>query len=246
MSMAMVDGANNTYLRVSHRPDGGDWSAPYEPLATRTTIAPGGGLAADAAGTITLAIGQGPGTQRASVHQLAAGNTVWTRAQTLSDPALSTNATRVGVAAGPAGSTMVIWQQSVAGFSRILTSRVTSTVTPTPQPTPTPTASPTVTPPAPAVVPTSPTAFVKVTSPSVSGKARVGRTLKAHAGTWQPTPATVTYQWRVGTKSIKRATKPELKLTEALRGKRISVRITVSAPGLSRVTLTVRVKGRVR
>ena len=120
----------------------------------------------------------------------------------------------------------------------------TSTPEPTPEPTPAPIPAP-----APAQVPAptpAPTAFTQVAAPKVLGKARVGRTLRAVPGTWSPTPTRTTYRWLANGKKIRKATQARLKVTAALRGKRLAVRITVAATGVAGRTVTVRVKRPVR
>lgn len=64
--------------------------------------------------------------------------------------------------------------------------------------------------------------------PRISGKARVGRTLRATAGAWSPAAQTVSYRWLRAGKPIPRATKARYTLTRADRGKRIRVRVTAA------------------
>ncbi len=129
--MKMVDGNGNSYMRVTRRQDGGDWSAPAEPLDVRNSVVEGD-LAVDAGGIYTVAFRQGASPYRARVAQLAPGQTEWTMVQTLSDHVGGDNAINVRVAAGPAGSTLVVWQQTIAGVPRVLSSHVTATATPDP------------------------------------------------------------------------------------------------------------------
>jgi alpha-tubulin suppressor-like RCC1 family protein len=69
--------------------------------------------------------------------------------------------------------------------------------------------------------------------PAITGKAKVGRTLTAHAGSWSVRPAKYAYQWyRHGTK-VSGATKSTYKLTKHDRGWRLSVRITATRPGFA-------------
>jgi hypothetical protein len=68
--------------------------------------------------------------------------------------------------------------------------------------------------------------FVAAT-PSITGTARVGKTLKVKTGSWSPAP-TFTYQWYANGKKIGKATKASLKLTKALKGKRITVAVTAT------------------
>lgn len=109
---------------------------------------------------------------------------------------------------------------------------------------------------APAPVPTQPTStlpppggaasFVQSSAPRITGRLRVGRTLKAAPGTWTPAPSTVRYQWLANGKKIRRATKPQLRLTTALRGKKVAVRITLGRPGTTTKVVTVKKAGKVR
>lgn len=108
---------------------------------------------------------------------------------------------------------------------------------PTPAPTPTPTPTPTVD------VPAGLAAIVA--NLDVSGKPRVGRTVKVtHMDLLLRTAVTYKFKWFAGTKRIKKANKYKLKLTRAMKGKKISVKVTATAASTSR---SVRLKvGRVR
>lgn len=74
-----------------------------------------------------------------------------------------------------------------------------------------------------------------VEAPEVTGAPEVGRTLRVSDGTWQPDEVTITYQWFVqrGQKwqPLKNATGPALALTNAVKGTKVRVRMTVSAEG---------------
>jgi hypothetical protein len=87
--------------------------------------------------------------------------------------------------------------------------------------------------------------LTNVTKPAISGKAKVGSTLKATSGTWSET-ADVTYQWRAGGIDIPGATRAKLTLGEDQVNRRIRVRVTASKPGLPSKTVrsarTARVK----
>lgn len=74
-----------------------------------------------------------------------------------------------------------------------------------------------------------PAAVVNNTPPTVTGTARVGRTLTATNGTWTPAEVTFAYQWLANGTPIANATAKTLKLTGAHIGKKISVRVTASA-----------------
>ncbi|MDM4761716.1 hypothetical protein QT381_01695 [Galbitalea sp. SE-J8] len=84
-----------------------------------------------------------------------------------------------------------------------------------------------------------------------SGKARVratsmrvGKRVMASASTWRP-GATVRYRWYLGRKAIAKATHSSIRLTKAMVGKKLTVKITGSRPGyetrvVSAVTSRVR------
>ncbi|WP_051218385.1 hypothetical protein [Nocardioides insulae] len=66
--------------------------------------------------------------------------------------------------------------------------------------------------------------------PTITGKAKVGKILKARAGRW--TAGTrLSYQWFANGKVIKQARKATLKLKTAQRGKRITVKVTGAKSG---------------
>ncbi|MCX4796808.1 hypothetical protein OG497_22625 [Streptomyces sp. NBC_01242] len=67
--------------------------------------------------------------------------------------------------------------------------------------------------------------------PTISGTAKVGRTLKAAHGTWTPAPTSYAYQWYENGKVIKGATKSSLTLKSAQRGKKITVKVTARRTG---------------
>lgn len=89
-----------------------------------------------------------------------------------------------------------------------------------------------------------------VKAPKVSGKARVGKTLRVSKGTWKPGKVTLKHQWFVkkGKKfvAVKKATKPSLKLTRAMKGKRVRVRVTARAKGHTAYVFSSRWTRRVR
>ncbi|WP_068399723.1 hypothetical protein [Kribbia dieselivorans] len=75
--------------------------------------------------------------------------------------------------------------------------------------------------------------FSVVAAPKVTGTAKVGRTLSATKGTWNPAPATTSYQWLRSGKTIKGATKSTYKLAAADKGKKVSVKVTARKSGYS-------------
>lgn len=67
-------------------------------------------------------------------------------------------------------------------------------------------------------------------APTVSGTAKVNKTLTAKPGTW--TAGTkLSYQWYANGKTIAKATKTTLKLTAGHRGQKITVKVTGSKTG---------------
>lgn len=79
--------------------------------------------------------------------------------------------------------------------------------------------------------------FVSSPNPSISGTARVGKTLKVSTGTWSPKPK-FTYQWyREGT-PISGATKSSYKLVAADQGALITVSITATLDGYAATSRT--------
>jgi hypothetical protein len=81
------------------------------------------------------------------------------------------------------------------------------------------------------VVPsTAPSAIGAACQVRITGKARVGRTLRA-ATTGCPPGAAFTYRWFAGSKALKGAHGAAYKVKRSTKGKRIRVRVTVSAPG---------------
>jgi hypothetical protein len=81
--------------------------------------------------------------------------------------------------------------------------------------------------------------------PTITGKAKVGRTLVAHHGTWSPR-TTFSYAWYASGKRIKHRTGATLTLAKAQRGKRITVRVTGKKPGYTTVSKTAATTARVR
>jgi hypothetical protein len=107
-------------------------------------------------------------------------------------------------------------------------------------------AAPTPTPPPPAPVVDVPTALAKaLAAVTVTGKPKVGKTVKvAHLDLDVRTAVTYKFQWFAGTKKIKKATKSKLKVTSAMKGKKLSVKVTGTAGSTSK---SVKIKvGKVR
>ncbi|KRB77014.1 hypothetical protein ASE01_09630 [Nocardioides sp. Root190] len=76
-----------------------------------------------------------------------------------------------------------------------------------------------------------PAPVVNVAAPRISGTAKVGLTLSGSAGTWTPTPATTSYQWLADGKAISGASGTRFKVAPSMVGKRISLRVSVTADG---------------
>ncbi|MFT3889484.1 MAG: CHAP domain-containing protein [Arachnia sp.] len=74
--------------------------------------------------------------------------------------------------------------------------------------------------------------------PSISGEAKVLKTLTADAGTWAPSGVKFSYQWLRAGKAISKATGKTYVLTSADLGKTISVKVTGAKDGFTSVTTT--------
>ncbi len=68
-------------------------------------------------------------------------------------------------------------------------------------------------------------------TPTVSGTAKVGRTLTAKVGTWKPSGVTFTYRWYRNGTAISGATGKTYVVAKADRGARLHVRVTGSRSG---------------
>lgn len=79
-------------------------------------------------------------------------------------------------------------------------------------------------------------------NPKIKGTYKVGKTLSASRGEWITTGVTVHYQWYAAGKKIAHATGSKLKLTGAMRHKRISVKVTGSKARYASATVTVKGK----
>jgi serine protease len=88
--------------------------------------------------------------------------------------------------------------------------------------------------------------MLKQTSPTISGKFKVGQILTATAGTWPTTPVTTSYRWLRNGKSISGATGQTYQLSKKDKGKKVSVMVSVTAdkylPG-SATSSSKKVKG---
>lgn len=107
-------------------------------------------------------------------------------------------------------------------------------------------APPVVTPPAPAPTPTPtvdvPTALTAlVANLDVAGKPKVGSTVKVKGldKLLRATGVSYKFQWYAGSAKIKKATTSKLKITRAMKGKKLSVKVTATAASTSK---TVKLK----
>lgn len=73
--------------------------------------------------------------------------------------------------------------------------------------------------------------FVHATAVRVTGTARPGHRLLAHAGTWHPTPVVVAFRWLRDGEPIAGATGASYRLRARDAGHRIAVRVQVLHPG---------------
>ena len=72
--------------------------------------------------------------------------------------------------------------------------------------------------------------------PTISGTAKVGKRLTAHAGAWTPKGVHLAYRWFANGKAIKGGTKASLKLTRSLKGKKVTVKVTGTLTGYKPLT----------
>ncbi|MCE1174295.1 MAG: hypothetical protein LWW77_06770, partial [Propionibacteriales bacterium] len=72
----------------------------------------------------------------------------------------------------------------------------------------------------------------------ISGSPVVGQTLTATSGGWNPTPSTLSYQWRADGADITDATQATFVVTPAQRGKAITVSVTGERAGYADKTVT--------
>jgi hypothetical protein len=79
---------------------------------------------------------------------------------------------------------------------------------------------------------------IAVAKPTVTGRAKVGAKVKGHVDA--PAGTTVSYRWLADGRAISGATRAKLKLTKALRGKRVALQAVVSEAGYTSATVTSR------
>jgi len=80
--------------------------------------------------------------------------------------------------------------------------------------------------------------FTSTPTPTISGTAKVGRTLTAKPGTWKPSGVKLSYQWYRSGSKISGATKSSYKLTSKDKSKKITVKVTGTKSGYLSVTKT--------
>ncbi len=121
------------------------------------------------------------------------------------------------------------YDTGAAGSAPTAPVSATAPVTTPPVVTPPVVTPPVVTPPAPVV--DVPAALAKVLAAlDVAGKPKVGKTVKVSGLDLDlRTAVTYKFQWFAGKKAIKKATKSTLKITKAMKGKVLSVKVTGTA-----------------
>lgn len=82
--------------------------------------------------------------------------------------------------------------------------------------------------------------MVNVTKPKVKGKKAVGKTLRANPGRWEATPDRVTYNWKLGKKTLSK--KKNLKVPRNAKGKTIRLVVTATKAGYTPGKVALRVK----
>jgi hypothetical protein len=81
--------------------------------------------------------------------------------------------------------------------------------------------------------------FVITVKPKLTGTPEVGKTLTVTKGTWIPVPA-IKVQWYANGHAIAHATSLSLKLTSAMKGATVSVKVTAERSGYTTATVTLR------
>ncbi|MEO7720595.1 MAG: carboxypeptidase-like regulatory domain-containing protein [Pseudolysinimonas sp.] len=83
---------------------------------------------------------------------------------------------------------------------------------------------------------TMPSTTLASATPTITGNAIVGRTLHAHAGTWGPSPVTLSYQWSQNGNPIGGATASSYVVSEADAASTLTVAVTGSKEGYHSTT----------
>lgn len=99
---------------------------------------------------------------------------------------------------------------------------------------------------APVSTSTSKKTITIIKAPRVKGKAVVGSRLRVTSGTINPSAVVRKIQWLANGKVIKKATKRRFKVTSKQRGKKIRARVTISAPGYTKLVLKTRPTAKVK
>lgn len=92
----------------------------------------------------------------------------------------------------------------------------------------------------PGPAPTGALAPFSAATPTITGTAAVGSTLKASRGTWSPTPETVSYRWHRDGLPISGAYYSSYKVTTADQGHQLTVMVTGSGAGRAKTWSTAR------
>jgi hypothetical protein len=82
--------------------------------------------------------------------------------------------------------------------------------------------------------------------PLIKGRLLVGRTVRVTKGSWTPYPSWFDYAWYASGTLIKRADRPRFTLTRKQLGKRLTVRVTASAPSYQSLTVRTARTAKVR
>jgi len=83
-------------------------------------------------------------------------------------------------------------------------------------------------------------------TPKISGTRKVGRTLTAKPGTWNPAPVVLTFQWYRSGKLISGASAVTYRLVKADKGKKLTVKVTGTKPGYTTVAKVSKKTGNVK
>lgn len=95
-------------------------------------------------------------------------------------------------------------------------------------------------------VTTPPAAVTYLVRPRVKGTLQVGHVVRVSKGVWHPTTVTLKYQWYAGGKAITDATHRRLTLTAKYAGRRLTVRIKVTAAGYDRAIVWTKPTARIQ
>lgn len=91
---------------------------------------------------------------------------------------------------------------------------------------------------------TPPSGYAAAATPTIGGTAKVGKTLTAAAGTWDPQPS-FSYQWYRSGKAISKATRSTYQLTRSDAGQTITVTVTATRSGYETLSKTSKATARV-